>query len=153
MRFAVVVRIGVASVLFGAATARAQGLPTCRVLLVKSPATETVSKTVIQEVKGWVQDPDRGSRLVSTIDEADVVLEFSRFGHTVQFDGIPSWRWSFVARRLSEPNRERASYRFGLIAGPDRGSTAHFAKKLPGILTDVCMGWLPKVASTGNEKR
>ena len=147
MRFAVVVRIGVASILLGAATAQAQGLPTCRVLLVKSPATEAVSKTVIQEVKTWVEDRERGSKLASSIDEADVVLEFSRFGHTVQFDGIPAWHWQFTARRLSEPNRERANYRFAFVAGPDRGSTAHFAKKLPTILTDVCMGWLPKVAT------
>ena len=151
MRFAVVVRIGVASILLGAATAQAQGLPTCRVLLVKSPATEAVSKTVIQEVKTWVEDRERGSRLASTIDEADVVLEFNKFGLSEQFDGIPTWQWRFVARRLSEPNRERASYRFVLAAGPDRGSTAHLAKKLPTILTDVCMGWLPKVASA--EKR
>jgi hypothetical protein len=151
MRFAVVVSIGVASILLGAATAQAQGPPTCRVLLVKSAATEAVSKTVIQEVKTWVEDPERGSSLASTIDEADVVLEFNKFGLSEQFDGIPTWQWRFVARRLSEPNRERASYRFTLAAGLDRGSTAHFAKKLPTILTDVCMGWLPKVASA--EKR
>ena len=153
MRFAVVVRIGVVAVLVGAGTARAQGLPTCRVLLVKSAATETVSKNVIQEVKGWVEDGDRGSRLVSTIDEADVVLEFNRFGHTTQFDGIPAWHWGFVARRLSEPNRERASYRFGFVAGPDRESTTRLGKKLPTILTDVCMGWLPKTASAEVDKR
>ena len=93
MRFAVVVRVvGVASILLAAATARAQGLPTCNVLLVKSPATEAISKTVLQEVKGWVDDSARGSKLVSSLDEADVVLEFNKFGHTMQFDGIPAAR-------------------------------------------------------------
>jgi hypothetical protein len=153
MRFAVVVRVGLASILFGAATARAQGLPTCRVLLVKSPATETVSKTVIQEVKGWVDDSARGSKLVSSLDEADVVLEFNKFGHTMQFDGIPAWRWQFVARRLSEPDRERGTHRFIFVTIPGQDSTTHLKKQMPLILTDVCMGWLPKTASADNAKR
>jgi hypothetical protein len=153
MRFAVVVRVVVASILFGAATARAQGLPTCRVLLVKSPATEAVSKTVLQEVKGWVDDSARGSKLVSSLDEADVVLEFNKFGHTMQFDGIPAWRWQFVARRLSEPDRERGTHRFIFVTVPGHDSTSSLKRQMPLILTDVCMGWLPKTASAENAKR
>ena len=154
MRFAVVVRVvGVASFLLGAATARAQGLPTCNVLLVKSPATEAVSKNVLQEVKGWVDDSARGSKLVSSLDEADVVLEFNKFGHTVQFDGIPAWRWQFVARRLSEPDRDRGTHRFIFVTVPGHDSTSSLKKQMPLILTDVCMGWLPKTASADNAKR
>jgi hypothetical protein len=153
MRFAVVVRVCVALVLIGAATARAQGLPTCRVLLVKSPATEAVSKTVLQEVKGWVDDSARGSKLVSSLDEADVVLEFNKFGNTMQFDGIPAWRWQFVARRLSEPDRERGTHRFNFVTTPGPESTTYLKKQMPVILTDVCMGWLPKTASAENDKR
>jgi hypothetical protein len=121
------------------------------VLLVKSPATEAVSKTVIQEVKTWVEDRERGSEPGFDDRRSRRRARVQQFGLSEQFDGIPTWQWRFVARRLSEPNRERASYRFSLAAGLDRGSTAHFAKKLPTILTDVCMGWLPKVASA--EKR
>jgi hypothetical protein len=153
MRFAVVVRVGVALVLIGAATARAQGLPTCRVLLVKSPATEAVSKTVLQEVKGWVDDSARGSKLVSSLDEADVVLEFNKFGNTMQFDGIPAWRWQFVARRLSEPDRERGTHRFNFVTISGQENTAQLKTQLALILTDVCMGWLPKTASADNAKR
>jgi hypothetical protein len=153
MRFAVIARVGVASLLLGAATARAQGLPSCRVLLVKSPATEAVSKNVVKEVKGWVGAGERGSKLVSSLDEADVVLEFNKFGHTTQFDGIPAWQWQFTARRLSEPDRERATHRFGFVSGGGPESTTSLSKQMPLILTDVCMGSLPKTASAASDKR
>jgi hypothetical protein len=151
MRFAVVVRIGVASILLGAATAQAQGLPTCRVLLVKSPATEAVSKTVIQEVKTWVEDRERGSKLASSIDEADVVLEFSRFG-LGQFDGIPTWQWRFVAPGASRSRTASANgYRFhprGRSRPWEHGAPREEAADHPhGCLH----GLAPKVASA--EKR
>ena len=154
MKIAVIVRIGAAAIpLLGTAAAHAQGLPTCHVLLVKSPATEAVSKNVIQEVKGWVDDSARGSKLVASLDEADVVLEFNKLGHTMQFDGIPAWRWQFVARRLSEPDRERGTHRFIFVTVPGHDSTSSLKKQMPLILTDVCMGWLPKTASADSTKR
>jgi hypothetical protein len=130
---------------------RAQGLPTCRVRVVRSAATEAVAKSVASQVEGWVNVRERGCRLESSIDDADVLLEFSLYQPTTLADGTPGEKWMFIARRLSEPNRQRATYRFGYLTMPDPRTRAHVAEELPIVLGDVCLGYLPKVA--GNEGR
>ena len=148
-----------ASVSFGAPLAfllvvgavQAQGLPTCRVRVVRSAATEAVAKGVASQVEGWVNVRERGCRLVSSIDDADVLLEFSLYEPTTLTDGTPGEKWMFIARRLSEPNRQRATYRFGYVTMPDPRTKVHVAEELPIVLGDVCLGYLPKVA--GNEDR
>lgn len=135
---------GAALVALGtAASAPAQGLPACRVRVVGSAATEAVARSVFRQVEGWVEARDGGCRLASTIDEADVLLELSEYRPTTASDGTPAEEWWFVARRLSEPARERATHRFGYVTWLDRRTRAHVAKDLPTVLADVCLGDLP----------
>jgi hypothetical protein len=89
----------------------------------------------------------RGVRLVPSIDQADVVLEFHSYRPKTMSDGMLAEEWHFVARRLSEAHRQRATYRFGYVTFLDRRTKAHVAEVLPTVLTDVCLGYLPKVAS------
>ena len=138
--------------LMAVAAVHAQGLPPCRVRVVKSAAAEVVPKAVFSQVEDWVDAPERGSRLVSSIDEADVLLEFSRYKPTALRDGTPADEWWFIARRLSEPNRQRATHRFVYLTFLDRKARAHVAKKLPTLLSDVCFGYLPKVASSSQDR-
>jgi hypothetical protein len=139
--------VGLSVPLIAAGTAQAQQIPTCRVRLVKSAATESVSKSVFRQVEVWVNAPERGTRLAPTIDEADVLLEFSDYRPMSSADGGLLDEWRFVARGLSEPSRERGSFRFSYFAALDRNSHARVANRLPVVLTDVCFGYLPKVAS------
>ena len=139
------------ALLLAGGAVHAQGLPTCRVRVVRSAATETVARSVVRQVEGWVNVRERGCRLVSSIDEADVLLEFSLYEPTTMTDGTPAERWMFIARRLSEPIRQRATYRFGYVTIPDPRSKVHVAGELPIVLGDVCLGYLPKVAA--NEDR
>jgi hypothetical protein len=127
--------------------AGAETLPTCRVRAVKSGATEDAPKAAFAQVQGWVDARQRGVRLVQTIDEADVLLELREYRPTTMPDGTPAEEWLFVARRLSESNAHRATYRFGYVTCLDRRTKAHVAQALPTVLTDVCFGYLPKVAS------
>ena len=140
---------GAALVIMAAATsARAQSLPTCRVRVVKSAATEAVAKSVVSQVEQWVDAHERGCSLVSSIDEADVLLELHGYRPTTTPDGTPGEEWRFIARRLSEPVRERATHRFAYVTWLDRRTRAHVAKELPTVLSDVCLGYLPKAASS-----
>jgi hypothetical protein len=141
------VLVGLSLPLIAASTAEAQRLPTCRVRLVKSAATESVSKSVFRQVEVWVNAPERGTSLMPTIDEADVLLEFIHYRPMNSADGSLLDEWRFVARRLSEPSRERGTFRFSYLAALDRNSQARVAKQLPVVLADVCFGYLPKVAS------
>jgi hypothetical protein len=120
--------------------------------MVKSAATEGVAKSVVSQVEGWVNVRERGSRLVSSIDEADVLLEFSLYEPTTLADGTPGEKWMFIARRLSEPNRQRATYRFGYVTTPNPRVTAHVAEELPIVLGDVCLGYLPKFAANEDQR-
>ncbi len=140
-------------ILVAGATAHAQGLPTCRVRMVKSAATEAVAKSVFRQVETWVDARERGCRLVSSIGEADVLLEFNDYRPTTTRDGTPSEEWRFIARRLSEPVRERATYRFAYVTWLDRRTKAYVAKQLPTVLADVCFGYLPKVASSSPDRQ
>ena len=140
-------------ILAAAATAHAQALPTCRVRVAKSAATEAVARSVFSQVEAWVDVEKRGCRLVSSIDEADVLLEFNDYRPTTTRDGTPGEEWRFIARRLSEPVRERATYRFAYVTWFDRRTKAHVAEELPTVLTDVCLGYLPKVASSRPDRQ
>jgi catechol 2,3-dioxygenase-like lactoylglutathione lyase family enzyme len=53
----------------------------------------------------------------------------------------------FIARRLSEPSRQRGTYRFGHLVAVDPKSQSRVARQLPVVLADVCFGYLPKPAS------
>jgi hypothetical protein len=139
--------VGLSLPLLSTGAAQAQGLLTCRVRAVKSAATESLPKSVFRQVEAWVNAPERGTRLVPTIDEADVLLEFNYYGPRNLANGFVGDEWRFVARRLSEPSRQRATYRFAYLAALDRKSQAHVAKQLPVVLADVCFGYLPKLAS------
>ncbi len=82
---------------------------------------------------------------MSSIDDADVLLELSGYRPMTMKDGTPAEEWRFIARRLSEPDRQRATYRFAYVTFLDRRTKAHVAKELPSVLTDVCFGYLPRV--------
>jgi hypothetical protein len=142
--------VGLSGSLLSAGPARAQGLD-CRVHVVKSSATDSIPKKVFRQVEGWVNAPERGSRLVPTLDQADVLLELERYRPRILADGNPVDEWWFVARRLSEPSRHRAIYRFVHLAPLDRKGQAYFEKRLPLVLADVCFGYLPKVASDAKD--
>ena len=152
-RRAILASGAVSVLLLAAASTHAQGLPSCRVRVVKSAATEAVPKSVFSQVEGWVDARERGCRLVSTIDEADVLLEFNQYKPTTTKEGTPAEEWWFIARRLSEPIRQRATYRFAYTTFLDRRTKAHVAKELPTVLGDVCFGYLPKVASSSLDRQ
>lgn len=124
----------------------ADPLPICRVRVVRSTATEVVPKAVAAQVAVWVDARERGCELVSSIDEADVLLEFTQYKTTTMSGGAPAEEWWFIARRLSEPDRQRATYRFGYVTLLDSRTKGHVAEELPTVLADVCFGYLPKVA-------
>lgn len=123
-------------------------LPTCRVRLVRSALTEAAPKDALAQVERWADAREHGCRVVPSIDQADVLLEFTQYKPTTMSDGTPAEEWWFIARRLSEPDRQRATYRFAYTTFLDRRTKAHVAKELPTVLTDVCFGYLPKVASS-----
>jgi hypothetical protein len=138
---------GVSLLLLSANAAQAQGLPTCRVRIVKSALTESISMGLLKQVQSWANAPDRGSKLVPTINEADVLLELTAYKLRTLADGTPGEQWWFTARRLGDSSPERALYRFGYLIGIDPQGQAHIAKQLPVVLGDVCLGYLPKIAS------
>ncbi len=131
-----------------ATVADAEPPPPCRVRLVRSAATEVVPAAAAAQVKAWVDASEQGSRLVSTIDDADVVLEFSRYRQTTAPDGTPAEEWWFIARRLSESDRQRATYRFVYTTLLGQKARAQVAGRLRLVLSDVCLGYLPKTAIT-----
>ena len=141
------IAVGVLLPLLSAIPAQTVGLPTCRVRVVKSAEAESVSKSLVRQVEAWADSPERGSRLVPTIDEADVLLEIARYRPRRLNDGGLADEWLFVARRLSEPSRQRGTYRFGHLVAVDPMSQSRVAKQLPLVLADVCFGYLPKPAS------
>jgi hypothetical protein len=138
--------VGLSVPLFFPSPAQAQGLPTCRVRVMQA-ASESVPKSAFRQVEAWVDAPERGSRLVQTIDEADVLLELTYYRPRDLADGTLVDEWRFVARRLSEASRQRATFRFAYLAALGRKSQARVAKQLPVVLADVCFGYLPKLAS------
>jgi len=140
-------------IMAAATTASTQVLPTCRVRVVKSAATEAVARSVVSQIEQWVDVRERGCRLVSSMDDADVLLELHGYRPTTTQDGTPGEEWRFIARRLSEPVRERATYRFAYVTWLDRRTKAHVATELPTVLSDVCLGYLPKVASSSVSAR
>ena len=120
--------------------------------MVKSAATEAVARSVVSQIEQWVDVRERGCRLVSSMDDADVLLELHGYRPTTTQDGTPGEEWRFIARRLSEPVRERATYRFAYVTWLDRRTKAHVATELPTVLSDVCLGYLPTVASSSVER-
>lgn len=74
-----------------------------------------------------------------------MLLEFHSYGPKTTTDGTPGEEWLFVARRLSETDPQRATYRFGYVTFLDRKTKGHVARALPTVLADVCFGYLPKV--------
>jgi hypothetical protein len=142
------------SILLAAASVESEGLPLCRVrVLTSEAAAESAPQSVVKDVESWVDAPQRGSRLVSSIDAADVLLELSGYQTRTVEDGIPAQELWFVARRLAEPIRERATHRFIYLTTPNPTATAHLARELPTVLRDVCFGWLPKTGSGTPEGR
>ncbi len=129
------------AILLGGSMAQAEGLPTCRVRVVSTAAG--VSPQSLREVEAWAHVRDRGSVVVQSIAHADVVLELSRHSFKIGNDGTPMQQWWFVARRLGGPSPDESTYRFGLMAFYDRESTRRISKRLPTILNDVCLGFLP----------
>jgi hypothetical protein len=139
---------GVASaILLAVWPAGAQGLPTCRVRVVRSEAAEAIAQQAVRQVERWVNVPSRGCLLVPTVDEADVLLELSQYRARTLADGTPAEQWWFIARRLGEPSRRRGTLRYVVTTPLDRGSHAYVAKRLPTMLVDVCLGYLPKAAA------
>jgi hypothetical protein len=128
-------------VLLGGSMAHSEGLPTCRVLVVSTAAS--VSPQSLREVESWAHVRDRGTVVVPSIAHADVVLELSQHSFKIRNDGTPMLEWLFVARRLGEPSSEQSTYRFGFMALYDRESTRRISQRLPTILNDVCLGFLP----------
>jgi hypothetical protein len=114
---------------------------------VKSALTERLSTGLFKQVETWADAPDKGSRLVPTINEADILLELTAYKVRSLSDGSPAEQWWFTARRLTDSPPERALHRFGYFVGMDRQGQALIARQLPIVLGDVCMGYLPKLAS------
>jgi hypothetical protein len=81
---------------------------------------------------------------VPPIDTADVLLEFSGYEQKSAPDGTGAEEWRCVARRLSEPDRKKGTYRFANTTLLDKRTSAHVARVLPVVLNDVCLGNLPK---------
>jgi hypothetical protein len=152
MKHFVHMALGAAALLVCAGSIYADALPTCRVRVVRSAATEGVPNAIAAQVEHWADARDRGCGLVSSIDQTDVLLEFTQYKPTTMPDGTPAEEWWFIARRLSEPDRLRATYRFAYTTFLDRRTKAHVAKELPTVLSDVCFGYLPKLASTGQSR-
>jgi hypothetical protein len=138
---------GLSLLLVSASVAQARGLPSCRVRVVKSALTEAISTSLFKQVESWANAPDRGSKLVPTINDADVLLEVTAYKPRTLSDGTPGEQWWFTARRLTGSSPERSVYRFGYLIGIDPQGQGLLAKQLPGVLDDVCLGYLPKVAS------
>jgi hypothetical protein len=142
------VAFGVAwAVLMSATAAVAEGLPTCRVVVVRSAATSDAPKAALAQVQAWVDARERNVKLVPSIDQADVLLEFYGYRPTTRSDGTLADEWLFIARRLSEPNLHRATYRFAYVTWLGRRTKEHVAQAMPTVLTDVCLGYLPKVVA------
>jgi len=138
--------LAVPSMLLGDSV-QGQGLPVCRVRVVKSAAAaESAPQSVLKDVESWVDVGERGCRLASSIDEADVLLELNQYRTKIMPDGMPAQELWFIARRLAEPIRERATHRFIYLMTPDPRATAHVAREFPSVLKDVCFGWLPQTA-------
>jgi hypothetical protein len=129
------------AVLLGGSLAQADGLPTCRVRVVSTAAG--VSPQSLREVEAWAHVRDRGSVVVQSIAHADVVLELSQHSFKIRNDGTPMQEWWFVARRLGGPSSDETTHRFALLAHYDRESTRRISQRLPTILNDVCLGFLP----------
>jgi hypothetical protein len=102
---------------------------------------------LVKQVEAWANAPGKGSRVVPTISEADIILELTAHKVRSLADGSPAEQWSFTARRLTESPPERAVHRFGYFVGIEPKSQALIARQLPMVLGDVCMGYLPKLAS------
>jgi hypothetical protein len=117
------------------------------VRIVKSALTETISIGLFKQVEAWANAPDRGSKLVPTINDADLLLEVTAYKAKTLADGTPGEQWWFTVRRLRDSSPERALYRFGYLIGIDPQGQRLVAKQLPTVLGDVCLGYLPKVAS------
>src|SRR5258708_18151906 len=128
MKHLVHVATGGAALLVCAGSIYADALPTCRVRVVRSAATEGVPNAIAAQVEKWVDARYRGCGLVSSIDQADVVLEFTQYKPTTMPDCTPAEEWGFIARRLSEPDRVRATYRFAYTTFLDHRTQAHAAK-------------------------
>jgi hypothetical protein len=108
------------SILLAAPSVQSEGLPVCRVRVLKSTAAaHSTPGGVFKEIESWVDVPHRGCSLAAQ----------------------ELW---FIARRLAEPVRERATYRFAYILTADPRTTAHVARRVPVVLKDVCFGWLPE---------
>jgi hypothetical protein len=135
------------AVLMSATAAAAEGLPACRVAVVRSAGTSDAPKAAFAQVQVWVDARERNVKLVPSIDEADVLLEFHGYRPTTRSDGTLADEWLFIARRLSEPNLHRATYRFAYVTWLDRRTKEHVARAMPTVLTDVCLGYLPKVVA------
>jgi hypothetical protein len=117
------------------------------VRIVKSALTERISTGLFKQVESWANAPDRGARLVPTINEADILLEITAHKVRSLSDGSPAEQWWFTARRLTMSPPERAAHRFGYFVGVDPQGQALIARQLPIVLSDVCLGYLPKMAS------
>lgn len=134
-------------VLVSATAAVAEGLPPCRVAIVRSVEANDAPRAALAQVQAWVDARERNVELVPSIDQADVLLEFHAYRPTTSNDGTLADEWLFIARRLSEPNLHRATYRFAYVTWLDRRTKEHVAQAKPTILTEVCLGYLPKVAA------
>jgi hypothetical protein len=52
--------------------------------VVKSAATEAVARSIVNQVEQWVDVGERGCRLVSSIDDAHVLLELHGYRPTTR---------------------------------------------------------------------
>jgi hypothetical protein len=82
---------------------------------------------------------------VPSIQEADVLLELHDYSFKFWDDGTPVQEWWFIIRHLGEASPERAIHRFIFtVPGPVGESTRLLSQRLPVVLSDVCLGLLPK---------
>jgi hypothetical protein len=79
----------------------------------EATAASNAPKAAFAQVRTWAEARERGVRLVQSIDEADVLLELRDSRPKTMSNGTPAEEWLSVARRLSESDARRATYRFG----------------------------------------
>ncbi len=136
------------------ASLAADGLPQCRVRVVKSAKADALSRELAKEVEGWVGLHAAGCVLVPSIQEADLLLELHDSRFKVQGDGMPVQEWWFVVRNLREAVPDRALHRFILAEPwPTSAGRRDLSRRLGVVLNDVCLGLSPSRPSSGDDRR
>jgi len=111
--------------------------------LVKAATAEGVSSKIIQEVESWIVARGQGCLLVSSVAEADVVLELEAHSYRFEKHDVRVETWQFVARQLASADPRKAIQRFELSAIGGQDSKDRLAERLPVVLKKL-LGQVPE---------